>query len=305
MAAITLVEWMKTVTDPLRAGIIETLYMEEPIFQYIPFRTVPGLALPYTTESALPGVAFRNLNEAFVTTYGIVQRSVETLKPFGGDSDTDKVLVDAYGNTERSTRDAMFAKAMAVKYVQTFLYGNSPASRAGTAYDDVKGFDGIQARVTSGQTLDAGGTTGSDGSSVFAIRFGDGYCQGLTSPAGLSARDLGELKSGGPFYRSRIDMTAGMAIYNGASVAWLSNIRTTAGTDTVSTVLMDQLYDLIQGIPTVFVMSKRSRQQLKASAIGSGVALSLTLNTFGQVVETWNGVPIITSDAVIDTETNS
>lgn len=305
MAAITLVEWMKTVTDPLRAGIIETLYTEEPIFQYIPFRTVPGLALPYVTESALPGVSFRNLNEAFSTTYGVVQRSVETLKPFGGDSDTDKVLTDAYGNTERVTRDRMFAKAMAVKYVQTMLYGNSPASRAGTGYDDAKGFDGIQSRVTSGQTKDAGGSTGSDGSSVFAIRFGDGFCQGLVSPAGLSVRDLGELKSGGPFYRSRIDMTAGFAIYNGSSVAWLKDIRTTAGTDTVTYVLMDQLYDLIQGTPTVFVMSKRSRQQLKASVIGAGVALSLMLNTFGQPVETWNGVPIITSDAVIDTETNS
>ena len=302
--AITLFEFMKTVDDPLRAGVIETLYTEEPIFQYIPFRDVAGLALPYNTEESLPSVAFRNLNEAFSVSHGVVQRNVEVMKPFGGDSDTDKVLVNAYGNAERVSRDRMFTKAMAVKYVQTFLYGNSPGSRAGTAFDDIKGFDGLQARMTSGQTIDAGGTTGTDGSSVFAIRFGDGFCQGLQTPEGLDARDLGEQDSG-PWYRTRIDWTAGLGIFNGKSVGWIKDLNASGAGLTLTTADMDELLDLIDGTPDVFIMSKRSRRQLKTSALATGVALGVTLDQLGRPLETWGGVPILVSDAVIDTETVS
>jgi hypothetical protein len=300
--AMTLIEMMKTETDPVRSGVIETLYTEETLFQYVPWETVQGLALPYTSEVELPGVAFRKLNQAFAESTGVINREVETLKPFGGDSDTDKVLVDAYGNTRRAINDRMYAKAMAVKYVKTMLYGNSPASRAGASYDDPLGFDGLQARCTSGQTLDAGGSTGTDGSSVFAIRFGDGYCQGLQTPQGVDARDLGEIDAK-PVYRTRIDQTAGLAVYNGRAVAWIKDIR--AATTVLTWQLMDQLVDLIDGEPTVIVMSKRSRQQLKASCLGAGVHLATILDQLGRPIRAWDTVPIIISDAIIDGETNS
>ena len=297
--AQTLIEFAKTVQDPLRKGIIETLYTEMPLMQYIPFRDVAGLALPYNQEEGLPAVSFRNLNEAFSETTGVVNRKVETLKPFGADSDTDTVLVDAYGNAERVSRDSMHAKAQAVKFVQTMLYGNSPDSRAGTGFDDVKGFDGIQARLTSGQTIDGGGSAGSGGSSVFAIRFGDGYCQGLQTPKGLDARDLGEQDSA-PVYRTRIDWTAGFAIFHGTAVAWIKDLEAT--THTLTEALMDQLVDLVGGRPTVICMSKRSRRQLKTDLAGD---FQQTLDQVGRPVPSWDGVPIIVDDCIIDTEVTS
>lgn len=297
--AQTLIEFAKTVQDPLRKGIIETLYTEMRLMQYIPFRDVNGLALPYNQEESLPAVSFRNLNEGFTETTGVVNRKVETLKPFGADSDTDTVLVDAYGNAERVSRDTMHAKAQAVKFVQTMLYGNSPDSRAGTAFDDVKGFDGIQARLTSGQIIDGGGTAGSGGSSVFAIKFGDGYCQGLQTPKGLNARDLGEQDSK-PVYRTRIDWTTGFAIYHGMAAAMIWNLEATV--DVLTESLMDQLVDLIGGDPSVIVMSKRSRRQLKDDLSGD---FQQTLDQVGRPVPAWNGVPIIVDDCIIDTEVTS
>ena len=301
--AATLVEWLKTVRDPQRSGIIETILLEEPIMQRVPFRSIAGLAYPYNQEKTLPAVSFRNLNEAFTVSQGVVQRNVEVLKPFGGDSDTDKVLVDAYGNSERSSRDGMFSKAMAQKFVQTMLYGNSPASRAGTTFDDPKGFDGIQARVTTGQTLDAGGSSGSDGSSVFAVRFGDGFFQGLQTPVGLDSRDLGEIRSGGPLLRTRVDWTCGIGIFNGTSVAWIKDLTVT--TNVLTTSLMDQLQDLITGAPSAYLMTKRSRRQLKTNALATGVALGITMDALGRPLDTWGGTPIYVSDAMIDTETVS
>ena len=300
MPAITLAEYAKTVMDPMRRGIIETTFEDEPIFGLVPFRSIPGLALPYNQEESLPAVSFRNINEAFTQTSGVVNRKVETVKPMGGESDVDTVLVDAYGRGERTGRDRMFAKAMSVKYVQTMCYGNSPASRAGVAFDDVKGFDGIQARVTTGQTIDALGAAGSDSSSVFAIRFGDGFLQGLQTPMGVSVKDLGELESK-PAFRMRIQHVAGLAIFHGRSVGWIKNIR--AATQVLTTTMMDILADSIVGAPSAYLMTKRSRRQLKTSAHGLGVALGISMTELGFAVESWANIPIFVSDAMIDTET--
>jgi len=298
----TLVEFAKTVSDPVRKGIIETIYLEEPVYQYIPWRPVAGLALPYTSESALPAVGFRKLNEAFAESVGVLQRNVETLKPFGGDSDTDKVLVDAYGNQERAVRDQMFAKSMAIKFLAFLFYGNSPASRAGVAYDDIDGFDGLLTRIQAAQTIDGAATGKTDGSSVFAIRWGDGYVQGLHTPIGVDSRDLGE-QDAKPVYRTRIDHTAGVAIYHGKAVAYIKDLAA-AGTP-LTYAMMNELRDLISGNPSMYIASKRSRRQLLTSALTVGVELGISLDRLGRPIETWGGIPFFTTDAVIDTETNT
>jgi len=300
--AYTLLDFAKLITEPKRAGIVETLYTEEPIFQYLPFREVPGMSLTYNKEAALPAVAFRGLNESYTATQGVIQPDVEHLKPFGGESDCDTMLVRAYGAAYRATYDAMFSKAMAVKFVKFVLYGNSPASRAGVEYDDAKGFDGLMTRITSGQTVDAAGTGGTDGSSVFAIRFGDGFFQALAGPGMITVRDFGEISSS-PVYRSRIEMAAGIAIFNGRSVAMIKDLRKT--TQVLTYTYMDELRDLIDGKPSVYIMSKRSLRQLKASCLGITASLDVTLDRIGYPIESYGGVPIITSDAVIDTETTS
>jgi len=165
----------------------------------------------------------------------------------------------------------------------------------------VKGFDGLEARVTSGQTVDGLGTGASDGSSVFAIRFGDGYCQGLQTPAGLPVKDLGEIESK-PAFRMRIQHAAGLAVFHGRSIGWIKDLR--ASGQVLTTVMMDQLLDLIVGSPSVFIMSKRSRRQLKTSAhLAGGPALGVQMSRLGFPVETWGGIPIFVSDAVLDTET--
>ena len=298
MPAITLAEYSKTVQDPLRRGIIETTYEDEPVFGLVPFRSIAGLALPYNQEESLPGISFRNINESFTPTSGVVNRKVEVVKPFGGESDVDTVLVDAYGREERTGRDRMFAKAIAVKYVQTMLYGNSGIRNP--AYNDVKGFDGIETRVTVAQTVDALGTGASDGSSVFAIRFGDGYVQGLQTPAGVSVKDLGELESK-PAFRMRIQHVAGLAVFHGRAIGWIKDLR--ASGQVLTTVFMNALRDKFVGKPDLYLMSRRSLTQLENSAHTLGVALGIRMSELGFPVETWGGVPIYTSDAVLDTET--
>jgi len=298
--AMTLIEMQKLVDDPVISGVLETLYREENFFQYIPFDIIQGLSILYTSESELPSVAFRKLNEAFSESTGVVQRNIEVLRPFGGDSDNDRLLVDAYGPQYRASMDSMFIKAMAIKFVQAFLYGNF--ALAGAAYVDADGFDGLAQRITSGQTVDCLGAGGTDGSSIFAIRFGETYCKGLMTGGGISSRDLGELDEK-PVYRTRTDAAMGLAIYDGKSVARMKDIR--AASQVVTTTLMDELRDKLVGTPSIYLMSKRSRRQLKASCATYGVALGMTMDQIGNPIDSYGGIPIVTSEAVIDTESNS
>ena len=302
--SMTLVEIKKSVSDPLRSGVIETLYTEEPVLQYLPFESIAGLAYSYNVEQALPGIAFRKLGGSYTESTGVIQRATEPLKPFGGDCDTDRAFVQAYGGTKRAQYDRMKVKAMGVKLIQSVLYGNSPASRAGAAYDDVDGIDGIQNRIVDpgAQVVDSGGSSGTDGSSVFAIRFGDGFCTGLQTTEGLAVMDLGQLQTK-PAYRTRVEHIAGLAVEHSKSVGWIKDIQ--AASNKVTVDLMDQLVDMIAGMPTVIVMSKRSRRQLKAAALTAGVMLQTTLDQIGGPILAWDTIPILVSDAVIDTETLS
>jgi hypothetical protein len=300
MAALTLIEILKSVSDPLRAGVIEQLYLEEPLFQYIPWQPVMGLSFSYNQETTLPGVAFRQLNAAYTPTVGVINRKTEALMPFGGDSDCDVAFVKAYGAGRREQYDRMFTKAMAIKYVQTFLYGNSGA-RTANAYDDADGFDGMMARLTGNQVIDNGGTAGSGGSSVFAIRFGDGFVTGLQTPDGVDVRDLGEIDDK-PVYRTRIEQIGGMAIESGTAAATIQDIDSGA---TLGVAKMDQLVDAISGDPTVIVMSKRSRRELTAACRSAGIVLNTVYDAVGRPIQAWGVIPIITSDAVIDTEVTS
>jgi hypothetical protein len=297
--AMTLVEWAKTVDDPAKSAVIETLYLEEPLFQLLPVEFLDGLSLVYPTEKELPSVGFRKLNEAFSESTGVVQRNVETLKAFGGDSDVDIALARNKPDVRRRY-DKMRIKATGINFVKWFLYGNSGA-RTSAAYDDVDAFDGLATRITgASQIVNAGGSSQTDGTSVFALKFGDTYVQGLMQSPGMNARDLGELQTK-PVYRTRVDCEAGMAIYHGRACGWLRNISAAGSTPCVCDDV-DELIDTTAGLPDVLIMSKRSRRELKQNAWTKGVTFGREVSDVGTPLETYGNIPIICSDAVINTE---
>jgi hypothetical protein len=299
----TLTEFAKTVKDPFRRGVILTIATEMPFLQYPVWKTIGGLAYAYSRNEQLPLVQFRKLNEAFVATKGITNRYTEPLKILGNDSDTDIELVKAYGMSERTSRDRTFLTAMGQTFGKYFFYGNC-GDRAGSTkpYDDADAFDGLVTRMSSGQEVDATGTSTSAGSSVFAIRFGDPYCMGLQSHD-IDARDLKEVQDK-PVYRTRVDWTPGLAVFHGKAIARIKNLDTTK---TLECDHMDQLKDKIVGRrPTCYVMSSRSLRQLKQDAKTAGISLMMTLNSLGDEVESWNGRPIVVDDdLIIDTEDNT
>ena len=149
--ALTLMEAEKYTTDTLRRGVIEVFARNSVIFELLPFMEIAGNAYAYNTEEALPGIAFRGVNEGCVESAGVINQESEKLTIMGGDVDVDKFLAQTRGNINdiRGIQTEMKSKALALSWTRTFFKGDS-TERANE-------FDGLEKRVTGKQVLDAGG----------------------------------------------------------------------------------------------------------------------------------------------------
>lgn len=157
--ALTLLEAAKLHSgDVLRSTIIEMFARESDILRVLPIEDIQGNALKYNREGALPGIAFRGVNEGYSESTGIINPIVESLVIAGGDLDVDKFIVDTMGPDQRSVQEALKVKSLAQTFTTKFIKGDSAV--------DPREFDGLQVRLTGGQKIAAGGTAGGDALSL-------------------------------------------------------------------------------------------------------------------------------------------
>lgn len=160
--ALTLLEAAKLHTgDVLRDAVIEIYAQESEILRVLPFDDIAGNAYKYNIESALPGIAFRGVNEGYTESTGVLNPQVEQLVIAGGDLDVDMFILKTQGEDQRATQEAMKIKALAAKYTNAFLKGDSQTN--------AKEFDGLQVRLTGAQLIDAGATSGGDALSLLKL----------------------------------------------------------------------------------------------------------------------------------------
>lgn len=165
--AVTLAEAAVLSTDDLQRGVIETFVQASPVLDRLPLMSIEGNAYAYNKEAALPGVAFRSVNEAYVESTGTFVQASESLVILGGDADVDRFIVQTRGNLndQRAAQTAMKVKAASYKFQDTFFNGDVAV--------DPKGFDGLKKRLTGAQVLDAATNgapiVGNGGTDTFAF----------------------------------------------------------------------------------------------------------------------------------------
>ncbi|MDQ0250813.1 hypothetical protein J2W22_002877 [Sphingomonas kyeonggiensis] len=147
---LTQTEWAKLNPDPLQSGVVEIFATTNPIMQYMPFQNIAGAAYVYNREQALPGIAFRGINESYDESTGVINQLADPLKILGGDLDVDAALIawSTGANDTRAVQDAMKVKALSLSHLKTVFDGDSAANP--------KEFDGLNARLTGAQVLGAG-----------------------------------------------------------------------------------------------------------------------------------------------------
>ena len=147
--ALTLAESAKLSTDDLQKGVLETFVQTSPVLDRIPLLDIQGNAYAYNEEATLPGVAFRDVSEAYAESTGTVNQKTETLKILGGDADVDRFIQQTRSNLndQRAEQTAMKVKAISYAYQDAFINGDTDTN--------TKGFDGLKKRLTGKQVIDA------------------------------------------------------------------------------------------------------------------------------------------------------
>ena len=146
---LTLAESSKLKQNPLQQGVVEVFASTSPVLERLPFMDVAGNAYSWNREDELPGIAFRDYNETYTESTGVVQHSTEVLKLFGGTAKVDRALVKTQGNLNdlRAIQTNMKAKAAALDFTKYFFKGD--------ATTNAKAFDGIEKRLVGDQVLTA------------------------------------------------------------------------------------------------------------------------------------------------------
>lgn len=147
---LTLSEWSKLNPTPLQSGVVEIFSRENPVLERLQFQNVKGSAFRYNIETSLPGIAFRDFNQGYTESTGVINPVTENLTIIGGDSDFDvaQIAMGTGDNDTRAVHDAMKAKALTLSWLKTFFDGDSGTNPLE--------FDGLNNRLTGNQVISAG-----------------------------------------------------------------------------------------------------------------------------------------------------
>lgn len=157
--AMTLVEAAKINSgDVVKSAVIEMYARASDVLRVLPFEDIPGNAVRYNQEAALPGVAFRGVNEAYAESTGILNPVMDPVVIAGGDIDVDRYIVSTQGDAVRSTHEGLKVKALAHLWTTKFIKGDMET--------DPREFDGLQKRIVGDQLVAAGSASGGDALSL-------------------------------------------------------------------------------------------------------------------------------------------
>jgi hypothetical protein len=153
---LTLEEMAKRANNPLEKGVIRLYAEHSDILAGIPFKNIGGNAFTKRREKTLSGVGTRAVNEDYTESTGEMERISEDLKIMGGTAKIDRFIIKTAGPDSNPVAEetASKTKAGAMAFNRLFIKGDETA--------DTNGFNGLEKRLTGGQVLDMGDTTGGD-----------------------------------------------------------------------------------------------------------------------------------------------
>ena len=282
-----------------------------------------GLFHKYNFATALPTASIRSINGSVTpttTTFDLKQLDLKELitletvdatlakgDPSGPDGYMNKV---APGHMESLAQ----AAEKSIVYGLNGTYG---------AVDGFKGFHDLAKEAETARSLsviDAGGT--SNTTSIFAVHWKPEVCQ-LVIPSGIAAGGdlvVSTVMNNGqvtlmvtntttgaqmPVYQVMYQMM--LALQAGSNYSVNRIIGVDSGSNAPTAAEIDTLVDLVKGdsANTILYTSrlgKRAMQTLKATKFFTQAVQDQNMNT---MLDFWNGIPVIVSDNILETETKA
>jgi hypothetical protein len=292
-------------------GMIETVITAAPELMVIPARTIKGTNYKTLLRTAFPDVGFRAANGS--TTAGKSSYENRLVECFILSSliTADKAVAKAHedGENEFKANEIIGVGRQAMIEVgKQVFYGTNT-----TFGGDSLGFPGLlQCHDATNMVVDAGGTTDNVASSVYIVCFGDQDVKmvygGNTT---LELSDWTEqVISGVPSFVSDLTAWIGLQVVNPNSVVRIKKLTTDSGKGLTDSVLADAFAKFpVDKRPDAIFMNRRSRAQLQKSrtvTLFGGPGNSKPSGSVEVVAPTptsYEGVPIVTTDNIISTET--
>jgi len=128
-----------------RAAVIRIFAEKSDLLRVMPFVDIAGNSYAYNVEGALPGIAFRGVNESYTASTGVINPQSEPLKIAGGDLDVDAFILKTVGPNVRSVHESLKATALAQQLGYSFVKGDSTS--------DAREFTGLESRLTGAQVV--------------------------------------------------------------------------------------------------------------------------------------------------------
>src|SRR5262245_27316429 len=144
-------------SDKYERGVIERFKLTSDFISLLPQKTSQGTTYKYRVEEVAPGVAWRDVNEAYAESTGVIAPRIESTMIVGGDVFLDNALL----KNQRSGGDAIDLKAS-----QYDLKARALARELERAYfegDDLvnpKEMPGLRRRLTGAQVIQAAAGAG-------------------------------------------------------------------------------------------------------------------------------------------------
>lgn len=290
-------------------AMVSDVLNEAQFLQMAAARTCRSNTFSYTRETAAPAVGMRNANdgvenkkttrEKVTIDLGIVDASFAV--------DVAVAMADERGKEHLMGMEALAHLRQAMFEVEQQIFNGTVGNIAGAS----GGFDGFadQANLngaSDAMVVNAGGTTAGTGSSVYLIRLGETDVEVLWGQDGELA--IGEeqiIERAGsstgvfPAYYRPICGWAGVKIGSTYSVARIANLTADSGKGLTDALIYSALALFpASRQPNLIVMNRRSLKQLQSSR----TATNATGAPAPRPTEV-EGIPIVTTDAILNTET--
>lgn len=315
---LTLLDMAKVNADSKVIDLIESNLTFAPEARIIPSITVPGTSYTTLIRTNFPNPAFRKAGMGSATLKSTYDNRLVNLFYLDGQLEMDVAIARA---DMRGEQHALDLEASGVMKGALLTLGSQLYYGVGTG-GDTNGFPGAQAVVDSSLVKDATGTTASTGGSIYAFKLGEQFVNFVFG--------LGSIFSLGEWRKQFVTRTAGGQT-NGEMEAWKNCLSGFVGAQFVHKYAVGRIKNLTEDVgkgatdkligqllalypvgfqPDVLFMSRRSCRQLQESRSATSITNARNTNASNAGYDVWapeptssNGIPIIKTDSILDTET--
>jgi hypothetical protein len=300
---LTMLDIAKINGSDAAVGLIEENINEAPEAVMFPAKTINGTSYKTLARVALPTTQFRAVNEGVNTTKSKYENKLVECFYLDGQMEIDVAAAqaDEQGEDHAKALEADgHGQAAILKIGSQVWYGTGTGG-------DPKGFPGAISVVDPDYVLDAGGVTDNTGSSVYGVRLGEKYSSLVFGRD--TVLEVGEWRKQ-TITRNGKELTAwknslegwlGVQWSNKNALARLKDLTTDDGKGCDDAKLAELLSQL-KWVPDFWFMSRRSRFQLQKSRTPVTANLDSGNLAFAPLPTESNGIPIVVTDSLLNTE---